>query len=73
MNNVVRFTGVTRLDLNPDDVLREQEGLFQQVFILGWDKNGDFRAASSTGEIAQLLHMLELGKRVIFDDDNTEC
>lgn len=71
MSNVVKFTGATRLDLNPDDVLREQEGQYEQVFILGWDKQGDFRAASSTGEIAQLLHLLELGRRVLFDDDNT--
>ena len=68
MSNVVRFTGATRLDLNPDEVLREQEGEYQQVFIIGWDKSGDFRAASSTGDIAQLLHLLELGKRVIFDE-----
>jgi hypothetical protein len=40
MSKVIPFSGITRLDLDPDTVLENKKGVFEGVVIMGWDKEG---------------------------------
>lgn len=70
MSNVVNFTGVTRLDLDPDKVLNAAIGNMSEVVICGYDKEGNEYFASSKGDGAQVLWHLERVKlRLLTIDD----
>lgn len=47
MNNVVRFTGITKLDIHADHVLESAIGKLEGVVVLGYDKDGQEYFASS--------------------------
>ncbi|MFM2134460.1 MAG: hypothetical protein RL156_1741 [Bacteroidota bacterium] len=40
MTNVVRFTGITKLDMPADHVIESALGKLEGVVILGYDKDG---------------------------------
>jgi len=47
MTNVVRFTGISYLPLDPDRLLEEAIGQLERVMIIGVDKEGNEYFASS--------------------------
>lgn len=57
--NVVRFTGTTRLDLAPDDVLDAAKGEMESVIVLGFDHDGREYIYSSKADGADILWALE--------------
>jgi hypothetical protein len=54
MGEVVRLPCLTTLPLNPDEVLTANVGVFDQVLVIGFDKNGDFIAAASVADLDRL-------------------
>ena len=59
MTDVIRFPGITRLDLDPDRVLQEAVGKMEGVVIVGYDKDGDEYFASSYADGGTTLWLLE--------------
>lgn len=55
MADVVKFPGMTRLNMNPDDVLNGALGEMDQVVICGFDKDGKQYFASSVADGAEAL------------------
>lgn len=67
-DNVVELNMVTRLDIPPDRVLRAAiEANLTDVFIVGYDTDGDLYTASSKADGAELLWMLELTKKRLLE------
>jgi hypothetical protein len=64
---VIRFPGITRLDLDPDQVLREAIGNLEGVVIAGMDKEGNGYFASSYAGGGETLWLLELCKKTLLD------
>jgi hypothetical protein len=63
MSKVIPFSGITKLDLDPDTVLDNNKGLLEGVVIMGWDKDGNEVFASSYadgGTVLWLLKRMEL-------------
>lgn len=58
-DNVVPFTGLTKVRLEPDHVLESAKGKLQDVIVIGWDEGGEFWASSSETSCAQLLWLIE--------------
>lgn len=56
-DNVVRFPGVTLLDLDPDVILKEAMGVLDKVLIIGYTKDDEefFSASFADGPTAVWL------------------
>jgi hypothetical protein len=65
--NVVRFPGVTRLDIDPDQVLQKAIGKVQGVVVAGYDEDGEEYFASSYGSVAETLFLLERFKKYLLE------
>lgn len=60
MTNVIKFTGVTRLDLTPERVLdAAKESRLGGVVVMGFDEDGEFYAASSYADGGTVMWLLE--------------
>lgn len=59
MAEILSFSGYTRHDINPDDVLEAAKGELKQVLIIGEAHNGDLFVAASTANKATLLWAIE--------------
>ena len=59
MSNVIPFTGITKLDLDPDIVLENNKGKLEGVVILGYDKEGNEYFASTYADGGDVLWLLE--------------
>lgn len=66
-DKVVEFPGVSRLDLDPDRVLRKAVGEMRQVVICGEDKNGRLYFASSLADGADILWWMERAKFALME------
>lgn len=64
---VFDFNGITRLDLDPDRVLSQATGKLQGVVVVGYDKDGEFYAASSYADGGDMLWALELAKKKLLE------
>lgn len=62
MGEVVKWTGLTRHDTNPDDRLQEAVGIVEGCVIVGFDKDGDDYFASSYADGADVVFLLERAK-----------
>ncbi len=60
---IFEFSGPTKLDIDPDRVLKKAEGKLQGVVLMGYDKDGDFFAASSYADGGDVLWLIELLKK----------
>ena len=67
-NNIVRFTGLTKLDLDPDTILTNAVGELKEVLILGTDKEGHQYFASSSGDAKTMLWHLETAKFMLLEN-----
>lgn len=72
-DNVINFSGVTRLDIDADRVLKSAVGRLDKVVIVGFDKDGDEYFASSVADGGTTLWLMERAKlkllRVADSDD----
>ena len=65
---IINFSGVTRLDLEPDDILNAAvgEGL-TEVIVMGWDADGDLYLASSKGRRADVNYLIDKAKQYLLE------
>ena len=72
-DNVVRFTGNTKLDIPVERIF---EGALQanleEVVIIGFDAEGEFKIFSSSGDARRIVFALEYGKNETFEWIKTE-
>ena len=66
-NNIVRFTGLTKLDLEPDTILQKAIGELKEVLIIGTTKDGNQYLASSSADAKNMLWHLETAKFMIME------
>jgi hypothetical protein len=59
---ILEFTGVTSLDLDPDRVIDRAAGKLKSVIIIGYDHDGDEFFASSVADGGEVLWLLERTK-----------
>lgn len=63
MNNVIKFPGVTKLDINPETVLHEAlDASLKAVIIVGFDFEGNEYFVSSQADGGEVLWHLERAK-----------
>lgn len=67
MTNIVRFTGITKLDMPADHVLESALGKLEGVVILGYDKDGQEYFASSYADGGDMLWLLERAKKALLE------
>jgi len=66
-NNVIDFTGVTKLDLCPDRVLEKGKGILEGVVTMGYTKEGDIYFASSYADGGTVLWLMEMCKKMLLN------
>lgn len=59
---VVDFTGITTLEIDPDRILQSAIGKMEQVVLIGWDKNGQEYFSSSVSDGGTVLWHMERAK-----------
>lgn len=65
---IIPFSGITRLDLNPDDILESAKGKLEGVIVIGFEKEGGgFYGASSYADGGTALWLLELCKQKLME------
>lgn len=66
MGNMVNFTGVSRLDIDPARILeRAQSAGLKSVVVLGYDENGDEYFATSYADGGDMLWLLRRGEHAL--------
>ena len=68
MNNVVHFTGITRLNTDPSMVLENaKEHIGEGVVVVGYDTDGDIYFASSLADGGDVLWLFEKAKKALLE------
>ena len=62
MTSIVDFTGITRLDMDPERVLDAAKGKLESVVVIGFTLDGEEYFASSDADGADVLWHLERAK-----------
>lgn len=65
---IIPFTGITKLDLDPDLVLEGAKGKLEGLLIVGWDLEGEFYGASTFADGPTLLWLMEVCKKRLLDE-----
>ncbi|GJM01945.1 MAG: hypothetical protein DHS20C08_04460 [Rhodomicrobium sp.] len=68
MGDVIELGIPTKGPIEPDKVLEAHIGDCSEVLILGYNNEGDFFAASSTGDLKESLWLIETFKAKIIAD-----
>lgn len=68
MADIVRFSGITKLDLPPERNLQDaiDHGM-STVLVIGWDKTGDFFFSSSTADGGDVLWLMALAQKKLLE------
>jgi hypothetical protein len=66
-NNIVRFTGLTKLDLEPDAILNKAIGELREVLIIGTTLDGNQYLASSSNDAKNMIWHVETAKFMIME------
>jgi hypothetical protein len=64
---IIPIGGVTRLDLEADQILESAKGQLEGVVLLGFDKDGDLYAASSYADGGTVLWLMEAAKNLMME------
>lgn len=67
MAKVIPFTGITKLDLPPDQILESAAGILKGVVIMGWDNDGKEYFASSYADGGAVLWLAERMKKLLLE------
>jgi hypothetical protein len=73
MSKVIPFSGVTKLDLDPDIVLENCKGELEGVVLLGWDKHGEMFFSSTYADGGTVLWLLEQCKTRLLAVQPEDC
>ena len=74
-DNIHYLNNITKLDSNPDHILKPAIGELSSVIIVGYDKDGYEYFASSLADAAQVVWLLERAKIILMelvDNMNTD-
>jgi hypothetical protein len=66
-NNVIRFTGLTKLDIEPDNILQKAIGELKEVLVIGTTKDGNQYLASSSSDAKNMIWHIETAKFMIME------
>lgn len=73
MSNVVKFPGITRLDMDPERVLEAAVGRLEGVVVLGLTKDGEEEYfASSYADGGTVMWLLERCKKKLLEAWDSE-
>ena len=72
MSKVIPFSGITRLDLNPDIVLENLKGQFEGFVIAGYTADGEEYFSSTYADGGTALWLLERCKRSLLTHGDEE-
>lgn len=67
MSKVISFTGISRLDLDPDRVLESNIGQLEGFVICGYDKEGGEVFASTYADGGTVLWLLERCRKKLLE------
>jgi hypothetical protein len=68
-DNVIDLPVVTSLDIPVERILNGAiEANLDTAIVIGWQEDGEFYFAGSSGDAAQTLLLLELAKRELLDN-----
>ena len=67
MADVVQFSGVTKNNIEPDQVLTEAVGVLDSVLVLGWTKEGALYVAASDAGVGEALLLMEVTKAALIE------
>lgn len=70
--NVTRFPGITKLDLDPDQLLKAADGILQRVVIIGFTKEGEEYLAFSDADMAHAVFDIERAKLALLREWDSE-
>lgn len=65
MGKVIKYTGITTLDLHPDVILSEAIEKLEGVVVIGYDKNGKEYFASSYADGGTIIWLVERLKKLL--------
>jgi hypothetical protein len=66
--NIIKFTGLTKLDLEPDAILTAALGSLTEVVIIGTTKDGNQYFATSSADGKNILWLLETARFMLMDN-----
>jgi len=66
-NNVVRFTGITRHDLDPNLILTNAQNTLKEVVVLGTTLEGTQYFATSKSDAKDIMWQLETAKFMLME------
>lgn len=66
-NNIIRFTGLTKLDIEPDTILTNATGQLKEVLVIGTTKDGNQYLASSSSDAKNMIWHIETAKFMIME------
>lgn len=72
MSKVIPFSGITRLDLNPDIVLENLKGRLEGFVIAGYTADGEEYFSSTYADGGTALWLLERCKRSLLTQGDAE-
>jgi len=70
MSKVIKFTGITKLDLPVDRVLDAAKETLEGVVIMGWTTDGEEYFASTYADGSTVLWLVERMKKMLLEVDN---
>ena len=69
MGDVVGFTGETTLDIDPDNVLSANIGVYKTVILIGFNHDDEEIFASSTSDLTECLWLAEKFKKFLLSEE----
>ena len=69
MSKVIKFTGITKLDLPVDRVLDAAKETLEGVVIMGWTTDGEEYFASTYSDGGTVLWLVERMKKMLLEVD----
>jgi hypothetical protein len=64
---IIPFSGITKLDLDPDQILERAKGKLDGVLIIGFNLDGELFTASSYADGGTVLWLLESCKKRLME------
>ena len=64
-SNVISLNRKLNGEINPDELLENYKGVFENLIMLGEDENGEYVFVSSTPDREKMLFILEQFKMVL--------
>ena len=58
-DNVTQLNAPYVGEIEPDTILENNKGNFDEILLIGWNKEGDFRIAASNADLARALVLIE--------------